>query len=75
MKKFIAIVLTVMLMASMTVTAQAATPKLNIKVPQISSIKIQPKIDEAVYENAVKSWMAEHPIQFNVSYTATTLGD
>ena len=74
MKKLIAILLVVTMMASMAVTAHAATPKLNIKVPQISSIKIEPKIDDAVYENAVKSWLAEHPINFKITVPAVTLG-
>ena len=71
MKKFIAILMAVMLMASMTVTAQAVTPKLNIKVPQISSIKITPKID---YSGAVSSWLAEHPINIKITVPAVTLG-
>ena len=63
MKKIITILLAVMLMASMTVTAQAVTPRLNIKVPQISSIKITPRID---YAGVVSAWLAEHPIKINL---------
>ena len=58
MRKFIAILLAVMLVASMVVPAYAATPKLNIKVPQISSIKFNVKLDEKL-ANAVKNAGAE----------------
>ena len=71
MRKMIVILLTFMLMASMAVSAQAVTPRLNIKVPQISSIKITPKID---YAGAVNSWLAEHPINIKITVPAVTLG-
>ena len=71
MRKIIAILLAVVLMASMTVTAQAVTPKLNIKVPQITSIQIKPQIN---YSGAVSSWLAEHPINIKITVPAVTLG-
>lgn len=58
MRKIIAIALAVMLVASMVVPAFAATPKLNIKVPQISSIKFDVKLDEKM-EKAVANAAAE----------------
>ena len=58
MRKFFAILLAVMLVASMAVPAFAYTPKLNIKVPQISSIKFNIKLDEKL-ENAVANAAAE----------------
>ena len=58
MRKFIAILLAIMLVASMAVTAYAATPALNIKVPQISSIKFDVKLDEKL-EKAVANAAAE----------------
>ena len=57
MRKIIAFLLAVMLIASMAVTASAATPKLNIpKVPQISSFQFKP--NEAL-ENAVEKHTAD----------------
>lgn len=57
MRKIIAFLLAVMLIASIAVTASACTPKLNIsKVPQISSIQF--KLNEAL-ENAVEMHTAD----------------
>lgn len=66
MKKIICILFAVMLIASMAVPAYAVTPALNIPdVPQISNIKIEVKLNEKVYENAVQKWFAEHPLDFS----------
>ena len=76
MRKFIAILLAVMLVASMTVNAHAATPKLNIKVPQISSIKFNIKLDEKL-EKAVANAAAEavKKIDFSgIEFTNIKLG-
>ena len=68
MKKLICILLALLLIGTMTVTAHAATPTLQIpKVPQISKIKIEAKLDEQVYENAVQKWFADHPIKLDIS--------
>jgi len=61
-KKIIATALALALIACMAVPAFAVTPKLEIDMPEISNIQIKPNIDDAVYENAVKSWFKEHPI-------------
>ena len=59
MKKIIMLILAIMLVVSMTITAHATTPKLNIpNVPQISKIKIEVKLDENM-EKAVENNVAE----------------
>ena len=77
MRKFIAILLAVMLMASMAIPAFAVTPALKIpKVPQISSIKFSIKLDEKL-ANAVKNAGAEavKKIDFSgVEFTNIKLG-
>ena len=71
MRKILAILLVLVLIVSMAVPVFAATPKLSVKVPQISSIQITPKIDCA---GAVSSWLAEHPINIKITVPAVTLG-
>lgn len=58
MRKILAILLAIILVASMVVPAFAATPTLNIKVPQISSIKFTVKLDENL-EKAVANAVSE----------------
>lgn len=66
MKKIIAILLALLLILSMAIPVAAVTPTLQVPdVPQISDIKIEVKLDEQVYENAVQKWFAEHPIKFD----------
>ena len=62
MKKIIATALALTMTACMMVPAFAVTPKLNIDMPEISKIQIEPNIDEKVYENAVDNWFKQHPI-------------
>lgn len=62
MKKIIATALALTMTACMAVPAFAVTPKLNIDMPEISNIKIEPNLDETVYENAVDNWFKQHPI-------------
>lgn len=65
MKKIIAILLVVLLILSMAVPAYAVTPALKIPdMPEISNIKIEAKMDDQAYKNAVRAWFAEHPIKF-----------
>ena len=76
MRKIIAILLAVMLVASMVIPAFAATPKLNITVPQISSIKFNIKLDEKL-EKAVANAAAEavKKIDFSgIEFTNIKLG-
>ena len=76
MKKFFAILLAVMLVASMAVPAFAATPALKIpNVPQISKIEI--KLGETTKNaiaNHVNKWFAENPIKFDFEFTNIKLG-
>ena len=58
MRKIFAIILAIMLVTSMAVTAYAATPTLNIKVPQISKIQFNIKLDETT-NKAVDNAIAE----------------
>lgn len=64
MRKIFAILLTVMLIASMTVSTYAATPKLNIDLPEIPNISGSVKIDVTP---AVNKWLDEHPIKIDFS--------
>lgn len=60
MKRIVALLLAVMIVMSMAVTASACTPRLQIpKVPQISSIRLEPKLD-ADLEKAVDNEMENH---------------
>lgn len=59
MRKIFAMILAVMLVASMAVTAHAATPKLKVPdMPEISNIKIEVKLDETT-EKAIENHAAE----------------
>lgn len=69
MKKIITIALALVLIASMTVTTHAATPKLDIpdiEIPNISgSVKdnIEVEISDSFWDN----WFKEHPIKIDFS--------
>jgi uncharacterized protein (DUF2141 family) len=64
MKKIITIALALVLIASMTVTTYAATPKLNIDLPEIPNISGSVKIDVTP---AVNKWLDEHPVKIDFS--------
>jgi hypothetical protein len=66
MRKIIAILLAAMLIASMSVTAFAVTPKWEYKPVKLPQIKVTIKIPDSVFQ----SWFKEHPI----SFTAPVLG-
>lgn len=68
MRKIFAILLTVMLIASMTVTTHAATPKLDIDLPEIPNISGSVKVDVTP---AVNKWLDDHPI--NIDYSKIKL--
>lgn len=64
MKKIITFALALVLIASMTVTAHAATPKLDIPDIEIPDISGSVKVDVTP---AVNNWLDEHPIKFDWS--------
>lgn len=69
MRKIFAILLAVMLIASMTVSAYAVTPPLNVPdLPEIPNISGSVKIDVTP---AVNKWLDEHPI--NIDYSKIKL--
>lgn len=67
MRRIFALILAVMVIMSMAVPAFACTPRLKVpKVPQISSIKLEPKLDENLEkavdnqaENHVSKWVSK----------------
>lgn len=65
MRKIFAIILAVMLMASVTVTTYAATPKLDLDLPKIPDISgsVKVEIPDTVWDN----WFKEHPIKIDFS--------
>jgi hypothetical protein len=73
MRKIIVFVLVVALIAAMSVTAFAVTPKWEykpVKLPQI-------KPDTSFVQGAVAKWFKTNPIElpaFNISFTSKTLG-
>lgn len=73
MRKIFAILLAVMLIAAMSVTAFAVTPKWEykpVKLPQI-------KPDTSFVQSVVANWIKTNPIDFpaiDISYTRPTLG-
>lgn len=73
MRKIIVFILTLALIAAMSVTAFAVTPKWEykpVKLPQI-------KPDTSFVQGAVAKWFKEHPIDLpaiDISYTRPTLG-
>ena len=64
MKKLICILFALVLIVSMTVTTHAATPKLNIDLPEIPDISGSIEIDVTP---AVNNWLDEHPFRFDWS--------
>lgn len=71
MRKILAILLAVMLIASMAVPAFAVTPKwkFSLNIPEI-------KPDTSFVQGAVSKWFKENPIDlpaFNISFTSPTL--
>ena len=77
MRKIFALILAVMIVMSMTVSASACTPKLKIpKVPQISGIKFEVKLDENLEKavgNHANKWVGK--IDFSkIALSGITLG-
>ena len=70
MRKIFAILLAVMLIASMAVSAYAVTPKWEYKPVKLPEIKVSIKIPDSVFDN----WFKEHPLSLNISFASPTLG-
>ena len=69
MKKIITIALALVLIAPMTVTTHAATPKLDIDLPEIPDISgsVKDNIEIEVSDNFWDNWFKEHPIKIDFS--------
>lgn len=73
MRKIIVFVLVVALIAAMSVTAFAVTPRWEYKPVKLPEIKVQPNF----VENIVSNWFKHNPIDLpaiNISFTSKTLG-
>jgi hypothetical protein len=70
MRKIIAILLAVMLIASMTIPAYAVTPKWEYKAVKLPEIKVSIKIPDSVFDN----WFKEHPLNIKIDFTNVKLG-
>lgn len=60
MRKIIVFILTLALIAAMSVTAFAVTPKWEYKAVKLPQIKVSIKIPDKVFTD----WFADHPIRF-----------
>ena len=60
MRKIIVFILTLALIAAMSVTAFAVTPRWEYKPVKLPEIKVSIKIPDSVFDN----WFKEHPIRF-----------
>ena len=68
MKRFLSMILIVMIVMSMAITAHAATPSFKVpEVPQISKIKFNIKIE--LEDDFWDKWFEEHPFKFDFSKT------
>lgn len=65
MKKFFAFIVAVMLITSMTVIAHAATPKLDIDLPEIPDISGSVKVE--LSDNFWDDWFKANPIKIDFS--------
>jgi hypothetical protein len=63
MRKIFAIILTMMLIASMTVSAYAVTPKFDINLPEIPNISGSVKVE--VPDNFWDNWFREYTFQID----------
>ena len=73
MRKIIVFVLIVAMIAAMSVTTFAVTPKWEYKPVTLPQIKP----DTSMVKGAVAKWLIENPIElpaFNFSFTSKTLG-
>lgn len=65
MRKIFVIILAMMLIASMTVSTYAATPKLNLDLPEIPNISGSVKVE--VSDGFWDSWFKANPIKIDFS--------
>lgn len=68
MRKFFAILLAVMLIASMAVSAYAVTPKWEYKAVKLPEIKF------TSVENIVSNWFKQNPLDVKIDFTNVKLG-
>jgi hypothetical protein len=68
MRKIFAILLAVMLIASLAVSAYAVTPKWEYKAVKLPEIRVQPNF----VEDIVANWFKQNPLQIN--FTSVKLG-
>lgn len=70
MRKIIVLLLAVALIAAMSVTAFAVTPRWEYKPVKLPEIKVSIKIPDKVFTD----WFKEHPLSLNISFASPTLG-
>lgn len=68
MRKFIALLLAIMLVLSLAISAYAATP--TIKIPSINIPDISGSVEVKLPQSFWDNWFAEHPISFVTSIQA-----
>lgn len=68
MRKIIIFVLIVAMIAAMSVTTFAVTPKWEYKPVKLPQIKVSIKIPDKVFDD----WFKEHPL--NITFTSPVLG-
>ena len=62
MRKLLAILLALLLIACMVIPASAATPRLSVpSMPSVPKIKVQITLPESFWDN----WLANNPIVWN----------
>lgn len=73
MRKILAILLAVMLIAAMSVTAFAVTPRWEYKPVKLPKIKV----DTGFLQGVISRWLIENPIELpdiDIKVTSKTLG-
>ena len=70
MRKIIALLLALLLVAAMVVPAFAVTPKFEYRAVKLPEIKVSIKIPDSVFE----SWFKENPLNIKIDFTNVKLG-
>ena len=68
MKRMIAIMLALLLIATLSLTVHAVTPKLNINLPEIPDItnSVRENVRDGLPNMMLENWLREHPIHITV---------